>query len=288
MMKILDNKVFRVISSIVEWLIIAILVLLIVLVGFQKFSSKGNFFGYRIYTIISGSMIPTYGVGDTLLIKEMNSDNIKIGDAVTYLGDGGSMNGKIITHQVVGIEFDENGKYLFHTKGVANNIEDPIVFQDQVLGKVVHKFLFLSVLGKVTTSMSLLFTFIIIPMAIIIAIEIAKLVYKKDDEDEEEKEEDTSPIEEKEEDNKEEKQEETKVEDTKEEVVENTDVSENEENANKDLEISFGELIEIKEKGLDTDKPVEESNKKKKKYYKKNYYYNNYNKKKNKSKNLDK
>ena len=188
MMKMLDNKVVRILSSIIEWVVIVILVLLIVLVAVQKFSSRGNFFGYRIYTIISGSMIPTYGVGDTLLIKEMNSENIKIGDAVTYLGDSGSMNGKIITHQVVDIEFDEDGKYLFHTKGIANNIEDPIVYQDQVLGKVVHKFFFLSILGTVTTSMPLLFTFIVIPVAIIIAIEIAKLVYKKDDDEVEETE----------------------------------------------------------------------------------------------------
>ena len=64
MEKLLENKIFKICSSIIEWIIIIVLFLLVILVGVQKFSNRGNFFGYRIYTIISGSMIPTYDVGD--------------------------------------------------------------------------------------------------------------------------------------------------------------------------------------------------------------------------------
>ena len=265
MKKLLDNKIFNILSSLIEWVIMIVLALLIVLVGVQKFSNKGNFFGYRIYTIISGSMIPTYDVGDTLLIKEMSANNIEVGDAVTYLGDGGALNGKIITHQVVSIEYDENEKYLFHTKGVANNIEDPIVSQDQVLGKVVHKFFFLTLLGKITTSMSLLFIFITIPVAIIIAIEIVKLVYKKEEDIEEEVEEELEELEEEE---KEESKEEKVI---PEEVIPPK------------IEIEEKEVEEVKEeipvvvqepkpKVVQEPKPSNNKNKKKQ-YYKK--YYNN-------------
>ena len=196
MEKLLENKIFKICSSIIDWIVMILLIFLIILVGVQKFSNRGNFFGYRIYTIISGSMIPTYNVGDTVLIKEMTADNIELGDAVTYLGEGGELNGKIITHEVVGIEFDENGKYLFHTKGKANNIEDPIVSQDQVLGKVVHKFFFLTLLGKLTTSLPLLFIFVVIPLAIIVSIEIIKLVYKGEEKIDKEVEEELKEIEE--------------------------------------------------------------------------------------------
>ena len=190
MKKILDSRVFEIVSSIVETVIAISLIILIVLVGFQRFSNRGNLFGYRIYTIASGSMIPTYNVGDTLLIKEMTSDNIKVGDAVTYMGEAGGVDGMIITHQVQQVDIDENGKYSFHTKGIANNIEDPIVYEEQVLGKVVHKFFLLSIIGRVTTSMPLLFTFVAIPVAILIAIEIIKIVYNKDDDDDEDEDED--------------------------------------------------------------------------------------------------
>ena len=270
MKKLLDNKIFNILSSLIEWVIMIVLALLIVLVGVQKFSNKGNFFGYRIYTIISGSMIPTYDVGDTLLIKEMSANNIEVGDAVTYLGDGGALNGKIITHQVVSIEYDENGKYLFHTKGVANNIEDPIVSQDQVLGKVIHKFFFLTLLGKITTSMSLLFIFITIPVAIIIAIEIVKLVYKKEEDIEEEVEEELEELEEEE---KEEPKEEKVI---PEEVI--PPKIEIEEKKVEEVKEEIPKVVqEPKPKVVQEPKPSNNKNKKKQ-YYKK--YYNN-----NKSKN---
>ena len=184
MKKIFNNKIINCVFSIIEWIICITLVVLIILTGFQRFSNQGNFFGYRIYTVASGSMIPTYNIGDTLLIKETDATEINVGDAVTYLGSRAGVDGMIITHQVVGVEKDENGKLSFHTKGIANNIEDPIVSEEQVLGKVVHKFFFLSILGKVTTNMTYLLVFITIPMAILIAIEIIKIVYKKDEDEE--------------------------------------------------------------------------------------------------------
>lgn len=185
MKKILNKNVFSNIFSVIEWIICFILLILIILVGFQKFSNQGNFFGYRIYIVASGSMIPTYNVGDTLLIKETDATEIKIGDAVTYKGANGGVDGMIITHQVVDIEIDKDGNTLFHTKGIANNIEDPVVYSEQVLGKVIHRFFLLSLLGKITTNKIYLFIFITLPMAFLISIELIKLVYKKEEEIEE-------------------------------------------------------------------------------------------------------
>lgn len=182
-MKIKD--IFSKFIAIFEWLIGLVLVILIILTFFQRFSNQHNFFGFRIYTVASGSMIPTYNIGDTLLVKEMNASGIKEGDAVTYIGDDVGIDGMIITHQVQKVEIGEDGKYYFHTKGVANHIEDPIVSEDQVLGKVVYRFFFLSLLGRITTNKLLLFCFVAIPLAILIAIEIIKLVYQKEDDEEE-------------------------------------------------------------------------------------------------------
>lgn len=178
--KIFDNKVVDIVSSLIEWLICFFLIILIALTSFQRFSNQQSFFGYRIYTVASGSMIPTFDIGDTLLVKDMDASELKVGDAVTYRGEAFGVNGKIITHQIQAIEQDEEGKFLFHTKGLANNIEDPIVEEDQVLGKVVYRFVTLSFLCRITSNMSTLFIFTI-PIAILIAIEIIKLVYKKDD-----------------------------------------------------------------------------------------------------------
>lgn len=183
-MKAIFNGIGSKIVAFVEWIIILLLLFLVILSGFQRFSNQHNLFGYRVYIVASGSMIPTYNIGDTLLIKEMDASNIKKGDAVTYIGDDVGIDGMIITHQVQEVEMGEDRKYYFHTKGIANNIEDPIVSEEQVLGKVVYRFFLLSFIGRITTSKLLLFCFIAIPIAILIAIEIIKLIYKKDDEDE--------------------------------------------------------------------------------------------------------
>lgn len=183
MKKILNNKVINFVFAAIEWIICIVLIMLIILTAFQRFSNQGSFFGYRIYTVISGSMVPTYNIGDTLLIKETDASEIIVGDVVTYLGDSAGVDGMVVTHQVVDIETSENSEYLFHTKGIANKIEDPIVSEEQLLGKVVYRFYFLSLLGKITTSKISLLFFIVVPIAFLIAVEIIKIVFSKDDEE---------------------------------------------------------------------------------------------------------
>lgn len=174
---IANNQIFKNVSTIVEIMITVSLVVLIVLTGMQRFSNKGSFFGYRIFTVASGSMIPMYEIGDTLLVKNVPIEDITIGDAVTYqtsLTNGQRVN---ITHEVIDVEQDEMGKYAFHTKGIANNVEDPIVGEDQVVGKVVHRFILLSILGYITVSKTLMLLVITLPLGVLVAIEIIKLLY---------------------------------------------------------------------------------------------------------------
>ncbi len=270
MKAIIENRILKTIFATLEWILCAILVLLIILTGFQKFSNQGNFFGYRIYTIASGSMIPTYDIGDTLLIKEMPASEIHVGDAVTYISEKSGADGMIITHQVMQVNVDKDGKYSFHTKGIANNIEDPIVYEDQVLGKVVHKFFFLSFLGRITTNIVLIFIFVVIPIAFIIAMELFKILNDKDDEIEEEVEELKKKIKkkkEKEEEEESEEEEETiseeeeelkeEIEEEKEEIVE--------EELEEEIEEDKEEIVEEEpkeEKPLKEDKKIEKKEEK--------------------------
>ncbi len=65
-------------------------------------------------------------------------DKIKIGDDITYQGTEGVVKGILITHRVIDIE-EIDGKRAFHTQGIANNLEDPIVYGDQINGVVQIK-----------------------------------------------------------------------------------------------------------------------------------------------------
>ena len=96
MKKIFDNKIVNGIIFFLETIAFIFLFLLLTLTCIQKFSKGGYFFGYQIYTVASSSMIPNYKVGDTLLIKKVPIEEIKVGDAVTYKGEDVTVKNLII------------------------------------------------------------------------------------------------------------------------------------------------------------------------------------------------
>jgi len=78
-------------------------------------------------------MSPTFRRGSLLIIKQIDTDSIKVGDIITYRKAGDSL---ATTHRVTEI-IEEDGAKKFVTKGDANNINDPVpVDQEYVIGKV--------------------------------------------------------------------------------------------------------------------------------------------------------
>ncbi len=83
-------------------------------------------------------MEPTLSVGDVILSKKINANTLEIGDIITYNGSEGSYAGKTITHQIVDIEVT-NGERVFTTKGISSPMNDPVVYESQILGIMVCK-----------------------------------------------------------------------------------------------------------------------------------------------------
>ena len=130
--------------------------------------------GVRVFNIISESMVPKYNIGDVLVVKSIEPQNIKVGDDIAYIGQESTFNQKIVTHQVIKIDY-ENGEYIFHTKGIANILEDPLVHQNQVFGKVVYKIWILSFISKILSNVYVVFFGIFVPIVILIFWTILKL-----------------------------------------------------------------------------------------------------------------
>ena len=64
------------------WNIIStVIVALIVLCAIFLMGSR--LLGYRVFTVISGSMEPKYSVGDLIYVKQVDPDGIKKGDIIT-------------------------------------------------------------------------------------------------------------------------------------------------------------------------------------------------------------
>lgn len=168
-----NNKALKYIFKVIQGLVYVILALFVLVVVLQRFSdNKLSFFNYRMFTVISESMTPKYKIGDILVSKETEPSKIKVGDVISYKGMSGSFKDKIITHQVTEINKNSSGKYVFHAKGLANIIEDPLVYEDQLYGVVVYKTKILSLIYKIISTPLGFFLFVFIPIVLTIGTEI--------------------------------------------------------------------------------------------------------------------
>lgn len=94
-------------------------------------------FGTSMLRVVSGSMEPNISDGAVILVKEIDPDNLKVGDAISFYAIDPAIGGEINTHRIVEITQD-NGTRCFITKGDANRIEDPYaVYDDKIIGKVI-------------------------------------------------------------------------------------------------------------------------------------------------------
>ena len=178
-----NKKIFNIIKKILTVLVVIFVLLFLLVVCLQKFSdNKISFLNFRLFTVVSGSMVPRYNIGDVLVAKEVEPSKIKVGDDISYLGETGSFKGKIVTHEVVDIEQDEDGKYIFHTKGLANIVEDPIVYEHQLYGVIIHKMIILSLIYKILATPIGLFALVIIPVLYIIGSEMLSFMLAKEEE----------------------------------------------------------------------------------------------------------
>ncbi len=173
--KITENPVLKLINNIVYVILFLIVASVLFIVILQRASNNAIALGgVRVFNIISESMIPKYNIGDVLVVKSIEPQNIKVGDDIAYIGQESTFNQKIVTHQVIKIDY-ENGEYIFHTKGIANILEDPLVHQNQVFGKVVYKIWILSFISKILSNVYVVFFGIFVSIVVLIFWTILKL-----------------------------------------------------------------------------------------------------------------
>ena len=182
MKKLLENKVFKGILKAIKYVLIVFLLLFVFVVFLQRFSNnKVSFFNYRIFVVVTGSMAPKYNVGDILISKAVPAKDIKRGDTISYVGQNYNFDGKIITHEVVDILKDKDGKLLFKTKGINNIVLDPIVKEDQVYGVVKHKSPVLSFIYKIVNTPAGFYLLIILPLLYIVGSEVIYSLMGRDE-----------------------------------------------------------------------------------------------------------
>ena len=112
-------------SKIMDTITTALVSLVVI---FAVFLMGTRLMGYLVFNVVSGSMEPTYSVGDLLYVKEVDPDGSKGGDPITFVLNQDLV---VATHRVV--EIDAEGR-RFYTKGDANETADaaPVHFNNVI------------------------------------------------------------------------------------------------------------------------------------------------------------
>lgn len=102
--------------------------LVVLVVIFAVFLMGSRLVGLQVFNVISGSMEPTYSVGDLIYVKAVDPDSVKVGDPITFVLNEDLV---VATHRVV--EVDRENRQ-FTTKGDANSSEDaaPVHFNNLI------------------------------------------------------------------------------------------------------------------------------------------------------------
>ena len=92
-----------------------------------------SIFGYTPLGVVSPSMEPLIKVGDLIIIKEVDVNDIKVGDVICFLDPTSSSETKVlITHRIADI-YVEDGKSFAITVGDMNSVVDvtPLELNDE-------------------------------------------------------------------------------------------------------------------------------------------------------------
>lgn len=110
------NRTVRKIWNVVTTSIVVLVVILaLLLVG-------ARLFGLRVFSVLSGSMEPTYHVGSVIYVKEVDPMELKVRDVITFMLDEDT----VATHRIIEVIPDETDSDVvrFRTMGDANKVED--------------------------------------------------------------------------------------------------------------------------------------------------------------------
>ena len=120
------KKIWNVITTV---LVILVVIIALLLVGVRLI-------GLDVFTVLSGSMEPTYHTGSVIYVKDVDYRELEAGDVITFMLDEDT----IATHRIVEVVPDEEDASVlrYRTKGDANEAEDgSLVHYKNVVGSPV-------------------------------------------------------------------------------------------------------------------------------------------------------
>lgn len=140
-----DTSAWGWVKSIVSWLLLLVLLAILALtIVIPRLT------GSTPYTVLTGSMRPTYPPGTLIVVKPHDPATLSAGDAITFQKESGEP--EVVTHRIIMTRQNSQGERTFVTQGDANPSPDqnPVV-PEQVRGKVWYSVPYLGYVNNVIT-----------------------------------------------------------------------------------------------------------------------------------------
>ena len=132
------EKALKIISKTLSTALVVIVVLLAVLLAGVRV------IGFTPYTVLSGSMEPTYHVGSIVYVKKVDPTTLRVGDPITF-----HLTGNVIaTHRIIEVHGEGTPDLGFRTQGDANDTVDGITPASAVIGKATFSIPYLGYLSN--------------------------------------------------------------------------------------------------------------------------------------------
>lgn len=123
------NKIKKIWDVFTSILVAIVVIMAILLVGVRVI-------GLNVYTVLSGSMEPTYHTGSLIYVKKVDYKELEAQDVITFMLDEDT----IATHRIVEVVPDETDPSVirYRTKGDANDaVDGSLVHYKNVIGSPV-------------------------------------------------------------------------------------------------------------------------------------------------------
>ncbi|MDR0491941.1 MAG: signal peptidase I [Oscillospiraceae bacterium] len=143
-----SRRLLSIISEILSSLAIC-LIMLVILTSGSNGGAPRMFLNYLFYSVLTPSMQDEIPQGSFIIVKQIDTQELKMGDNITFLSDRDAT----VTHKIVDIydNYNNSNSKGFQTQGVNNaNPDRNIVTEDKVIGKVVFV---IPVLGTILSNL---------------------------------------------------------------------------------------------------------------------------------------
>ncbi len=162
------KKFLHLAGNIVSAILIVIMILAVILAvqGRRNPDGIASVMGYKMLTVLSGSMSPAFEPGDVIVVAPPKGE-IKQGDVITFREKS-----VLVTHRIAEIAQDGSSE-VFKTKGDANNVEDDEpVDRGQIVGKYMFRIPYGGYVARFARSMWGFILLIAVPAVLLLAGEL--------------------------------------------------------------------------------------------------------------------